>query len=54
MPIAVGCKDGPLSLRLAVETEEIVQEKLELMGDHLDNLDEKQSLKPCRIVYQYC
>ena len=23
-------------------------------GDNLDNLDEKQSLIPCRIVNQYC
>ena len=54
MPIAVGCKDGPLSLRLAVETKEIVhREKLELMGDNLNNLDETV-LKPCRIVDQYC
>ena len=50
----LAARDGPLSLRLAVETKEIVQKKLELMGDNLDNLDEKQSLKPCRIVNQYC
>ena len=31
MPIVVGCKDGPLSLRLAVETKESVQGKLEVM-----------------------